>query len=62
MSVVSDRAQWVSNGVNSPASANVVSRAASLATTERDRRACAPTVALPIPLKRRIVKSTTASP
>ena len=63
MSVDSDRAQVVTSGVSSPATTSVVRRAAILKTVTRDREeVSAPTVALPIPLKRRIVNSTTLSP
>ena len=62
MSVASDRAQSVSRGVSSPAATSVASKAAILAATAPGRGARAPTVALPMPLNRRMVNSTTLSP
>jgi hypothetical protein len=60
--VVSDLAQVVNTGVSNPATASVASSATILAMTAPGRGECAPTVVLPIPLNRRIVKSTTLSP
>ncbi len=62
ISVASDRAQVVSKGVNTPAATSVIRSATTLAMTTPRRGKRAPTVTLPIPLKRRMVKSTTLSP
>ena len=62
MSVDSDRAQVVTSGVSSPATTSVVRRAAILKTVTRDREEVSAPTALPIPLKRRIVNSTTLNP
>ena len=61
MSVASDRAQVVIRGVSRPATMRVVRSATTLPMTAPGRGANPPTVALPIPLKMRRVKSTTDS-
>jgi len=61
-SVASDRAHVMTSGVSKPATTSVLRSAATLPITEPGRGASPPTVALPIPLKMRIVKRTTLNP